>query len=181
MTQDDDIDLPGYAPWELPTQRKHMPDDLQAAMSAHNREIRVDQRAYDKHTTGAHPESFVYMRELNELLHQWTHVRPSRQGGNKWEIYVEVNDPAVPWVLVVLGESRGGYNLVSIHLPRAGTVRNRLRQPGVIRREGAREKWPLPRRHPSGVSSKSAGSHSPATAVISQHKYTPGPAPGRFR
>ncbi len=132
--EDDEVELPAYAAWELPTQRKYMPMKLQAVIGARHRAIRIDQQAYDKHTTGTHPESFGYMLELTELLKTWSHARPSRRGGNKWEVYIEVNDPEALWVLVVLGESRGGFNLVSIHVPRLGTVRNRLQQPEVIHR-----------------------------------------------
>lgn len=123
------VNLPQYAPWELSTQRKYMPVSLQLAIGAQNRAIRVDQKAYDKHTVGAHPESHGYLRELDDVLSQWDYVRPSPRVGNTWEVYIETNDPVTPWVLVVIGESRGGFNLVSIHLPRVGTVRNRLKRP----------------------------------------------------
>lgn len=132
---EDDIELPAYEPWELPTQRKYMPSSLQRLLQTKSRIIRVDQNAYDKHTTGKHPESHIYLKELDSVLEQWMWVRPAPSGGAKWEVYVEIDDPGVRWVLVVLGASRGGINLVSIHLPRTGTVRNRLNQPGFIRKE----------------------------------------------
>ena len=132
---EDDVELPGYARWELPTQRKYMPLDLQLVLGASSGIIRIDQNAYDKHTIGKHPESHSYLRDLDAVLEQWEWVRPTPSGGGKWEIYIEIDDPGVPWVLIVLGQSRGGVNLVSIHLPRAGTVRNRLAQPGFVKRK----------------------------------------------
>ncbi len=131
----EDVELPGYAPWELPTQRKYMPLSLQRILEVTTRIIRVDQNAYDKHTTGKHPESHAYLRELDELLERWVWVRPAPSGGAKWEVYIEIDDPGVRWILVVLGQSRGGINLVSIHLPRSGTVRNRLKQPGFMKKD----------------------------------------------
>jgi hypothetical protein len=131
----EDIDLPGYAPWELPTQRKYMPPSLQRILNVTTVNIRVDQNAYDKHTTGKHPESHIYLKELDEVLERWAWIRPAPSGGAKWEVYIQIDDLGVQWVLVVLGASRGGINLVSIHLPRTGTVRNRLKQPGCIRRD----------------------------------------------
>ena len=72
MTQDDDVELPGYAPWELPTLRASMPEDLRMVIDARYRAIRVDRQAYDKHTIGAHPESFRYVLDLTGLLAQWS-------------------------------------------------------------------------------------------------------------
>jgi hypothetical protein len=120
------VELPAYAPWELPTMRRLMPAFIQHQIGAVTPYIRVDQRAYDKHTVGKHADMYQYLHELNEVLENWKFLRPGPSKGGKWEIYSDINDDNYTWILTVLGESRGGFNLVSIHSPRTSNVWNRV-------------------------------------------------------
>lgn len=116
-------DLP-LVDWEVPAQRKRMPEDIRLVTGAIASIVRVDQDTYAKQRR-KHRDTLAEYEGLSQILQRWEYVRKqlhseSRAGTDeRWQFvqFIQREDDETPWpLLTVLERLRdGSLKLVTTH------------------------------------------------------------------
>lgn len=121
----DGDELPECA-WEIVSQRKHLPNELQQYLGLPTGTLRVS-RQVDKKIRLQHVSDLALYEALDGLLRRWGHAIRDPSSTDTWQIYIPIDEKH--WLAVIFGKDRANsYNLISVFRIRDRNVRNRVKR-----------------------------------------------------
>lgn len=113
-------------PWEIVSQRKHLPASLRQRLDLPVGILRVSRKVDTKIRT-QHASDLGHYENLDEFLPRWVHVLPDPTAANTWQIYIPLD--AKHWLAVIVGKDQtDSYYLISVFRIRDRNVRNRVKR-----------------------------------------------------
>lgn len=127
------LDLLPVTEWEIPTQRKCIPSDIQLAIAVSIPVVRVSREICDKQI-GKHGWLRPFFDDFDNVLTEWEILVPSSE--DLWLILQHVELPGSNWevaLLTVIGRDRShSLNLVSMHKRKESYFQRQCAEPRAI-------------------------------------------------